>query len=114
MGRKLFVGNLGHYVAREDLQQLFASHGTVQSAQVVADRWSGQSRGFGFVEMGSDEEAGHAIAALHGQELDGRALAVNQATPRVPRSSFHGQATSGRCSLTARPLATVMHHGQPV
>jgi cold-inducible RNA-binding protein len=94
MGKKLYVGNLGHFVARPDLQQLFGSHGTVQSAQVVEDRWSGRSKGFGFVEMGSDEEAGHAIAALDGQELDGRALAVNEARPRTPRSVAAGYGLS--------------------
>lgn len=81
MGKKLYVGNLGCYVARVDLQQLFAAHGTVQSAQVIEDRGSGRSRGFGFVEMGSEEEAGQAITALHGQELDGCAMTVNRAKP---------------------------------
>jgi cold-inducible RNA-binding protein len=87
MGKKLYVGNLGHYVASVDLQQLFASHGTVQSAQVVEDRRSGRSKGFGFVEMGSDEEAGQAMVALDGEELDGRALAVSEAKPRMRRSA---------------------------
>jgi RNA recognition motif-containing protein len=90
MGKKLYVGNLGHYVASVDLQQMFASHGTVQSAQVVEDRRSGRSKGFGFVEMSSDEEAGQAIVALDGQELDGRALAVNEARPRVTWSGSDG------------------------
>lgn len=91
MGKKLYVGNLGHYVASVDLQQLFASHGTVQSAHVVEDRRSGRNKGFGFVEMGSDKEAGQAIVALDGQELDGRALAVNEAKPRAPRSGGYGR-----------------------
>ena len=90
MGKKLYVGNLGSYVASVDLQQLFGSHGTVQSVQVIADRESGRSRGFGFVEMGSDAEAGQAITALDGQELDGRALAVNEAKPRAPWSGSGG------------------------
>ena len=86
MGKKLYVGNLGSYVASVDLQQLFGSHGTVQSVQVIENRQSGRSRGFGFVEMGSDAEAGRAIAALDGEELDGRALAVNEAKPRAAQS----------------------------
>jgi RNA recognition motif-containing protein len=73
-----------------DLQQLFASHGAVQSVQVIEDRQSGRSKGFGFVEMGSDAEAGRAIAALDGQELDGRALAVNEAKPRESRGGYGG------------------------
>jgi cold-inducible RNA-binding protein len=88
MGKKLYVGNLGCYVATIDLEQLFASHGTVQSAQVIADQSSGRSRGFGFVEMGSDNEAVQAIAALNGEELDGRPLTVNEARPREPRSGL--------------------------
>jgi len=88
MGKKLYVGNLGSYVGRVDLQQLFAPHGTVQSAQVIEDRGSGRSRGFGFVEMGSDEEAAQAIVALDGEELDGRAMTVNRARPWEPRTGF--------------------------
>ena len=90
MGKKLYVGNLGCYVASGDLEQLFALHGTVQSAQVIEDQGSGRSRGFGFVEMGSDQEAGQAIAALNGEELDGLALTVNEARPREPRSGLGG------------------------
>ena len=85
MGKKLYVGNLGSYVASVDLQQLFELHGAVQSVQVIEDRQSGRSRGFGFVEMGSDAEASRAITALDGQELDGRALAVNEAKARESR-----------------------------
>jgi cold-inducible RNA-binding protein len=93
MGKKLFVGNLGSYVASVDLQQLFAPHGTVHSAQVIEDHGNGRSRGFGFVEMSSDEEAGLAVAALHGQELDGRAMTVNPAKPWESRTGFgtHGR-----------------------
>jgi cold-inducible RNA-binding protein len=86
MGKKLYVGNLGYNVTSTDLEKLFAPHGTVQSAQVIADRETGRNKGFGFVEMGSDEEAQKAIAALNGKEQDGRALKVGEAQPRVPRS----------------------------
>ena len=85
MGRKLYVGNLGFNVSSADLEQLFAPHGTVQSAQVITDRSTGQSRGFGFVEMDSDQEAQAAMAALNGQEHDGRALTVNEARSRESR-----------------------------
>ena len=82
MGRKLYVGNLGHDVTDSDLQQLFAGHGTVDSASVISDRSTGQSKGFGFVEMSSNAEAEAAIAALDGKELGGRAIKVNEAKPR--------------------------------
>src|SRR5271154_4281249 len=82
MGRKLYVGNLAYGVSDSDLQQLFEAHGTVQSAQVIMDRETGRSKGFGFVEMGSDQEAQAAIAALNGQQSDGRALTVNEAKPK--------------------------------
>jgi len=86
MGRKLYVGNLGYGVSSSDLEQLFSAHGTVDSAQVIEDRSTGQSKGFGFVEMGSDAEAQAAIAALNGKDHGGRALTVNEAKPRAPRS----------------------------
>src|SRR6516225_7628899 len=82
MGRKLYVGNLAYGVDSSDLQRMFEPHGTVQSAQVIMDRDTGRSKGFGFVEMGSDEEAQAAIAALNGQEVDGRRLTVNEARPK--------------------------------
>lgn len=85
MGKKLYVGNMGYEVSSADLEQLFAPHGQVQSAQVINDRATGQSKGFGFVEMGSDEEARAAIAALNGQDHGGRPLTVNEAKPRAPR-----------------------------
>jgi len=90
MGRKLYVGNLGFNVSSADLEQLFAPHGTVQSAQVITDRSTGQSRGFGFVEMDSDQEAEAAIAALNGQEHDGRAITVNEARSRESRGGGRG------------------------
>src|SRR5215469_5792481 len=82
MGKKLYVGNLAYGVSDGDLQQLFEAHGTVQSAQVIMDRDTGRSKGFGFVEMGSDQEAQAAIAALNGKEVDGRSLTVNEARPK--------------------------------
>jgi RNA recognition motif-containing protein len=90
MGRRLYVGNLSYNVDSSELQQLFAQHGTVTSAEVISDRMTGRSKGFGFVEMGSDEEAQAAIAALNGQEHGGRALTVNEAKPREERSGGGG------------------------
>jgi RNA recognition motif-containing protein len=79
MGKKLYVGNLSYGISDSDLEQLFAAHGEVQSAQVIVDRETGRSKGFGFVEMASDEAAKAAIAALNGQQVDGRAIRVNEA-----------------------------------
>src|SRR5215211_5250540 len=97
MGSKLYVGNLSYGVTSSDLEQLFSQHGTVQSAEVIADRDTGRSKGFGFVQMGSDEEAQAAIAAMHGQEHDGRALTVNEAKPREDRPRGGGGGGGG-CS----------------
>ena len=98
MGKKLYVGNLGYTVSDSDLEQMFSPHGTVDSAQVIEDRSTGQSKGFGFVEMGSDAEAQTAINALNGQDRDGRALTVNEAKPREPRSGggYGGGGGGGR------------------
>ncbi len=85
MGKKLYVGNLSYQVSSSDLQQLFAQYGTVQSAQVIQDRDTGRSKGFGFVEMGSDAEAQAAIQGLNEQQHLGRPLAVNEARPREDR-----------------------------
>jgi len=82
MGKKLYVGNLSYGITDSALEQMFAAHGTVQSAQVIMDRDTGRSKGFGFVEMGSDQEAQAAIAALSGKDMNGRALTVNEAKPR--------------------------------
>jgi RNA recognition motif-containing protein len=90
MGRKLYVGNLAYGVTDSDLEQLFAPHGTVQSAQVIMDRDTGRSKGFGFVEMGNDQEAQNAIAAMSGKEVDGRSLTVNEARPKEDRSGGRG------------------------
>ena len=83
MGKKLYVGNLAYGVTDGDLEKLFEAHGTVQSAQVIMDRDTGRSKGFGFVEMGSDAEAQAAISALNGTEVDGRTLTVNEARPKT-------------------------------
>ena len=90
MGKKLYVGNMGYDVSSSDLEQLFTPHGTVQSAEVINDRTTGRSKGFGFVEMGSDQEAQAAIAALNGKDHGGRALTVNEAKPRESRSGGSG------------------------
>ena len=83
MGKKLYVGNLGYGVTDSELEQMFAAHGTVESAQVIMDRDTGRSKGFGFVEMGTDQEAQAAIAALHGKDAGGRTLTVNEARPKT-------------------------------
>lgn len=83
MGRKLYVGNLAYSVTNTDLEQMFAVHGNVESAQVIMDRDTGRSKGFGFVEMKSDQEAQAATAALNGKDSGGRALTVNEAKPRT-------------------------------
>jgi len=95
MGSKLYVGNLSYNVNSSDLEQLFAQHGTVQSAEIIQDRDTGRSKGFGFVQMGSDGEAQAAIAALNGQEHDGRALTVNEAKPREDRGGGGGGGRGG-------------------
>ena len=83
MGKKLYVGNLAYSVTDGTLEQMFAAHGSVQSAQVIMDRETGRSKGFGFVEMGSDAEAQAAIQAMNGHEIDGRPLTVNEARPKT-------------------------------
>ena len=82
MGKKLYVGNLSYDVTDDALEQMFAAHGAVQSAQVIMDRDTGRSKGFGFVEMGSDAEAQAAIAAMSGKQMGGRSLTVNEAKPK--------------------------------
>lgn len=107
VAKNLYVGNLSYDASDSDLQRMFEEFGTVASAQVVKDRETGRSRGFGFVEMGSDQEAQAAINALNGKEVDGRALTVNEAKPRVDRGARrnygggrarggHGGGRSGR------------------
>src|SRR5436309_14070246 len=95
MGRKLYVGNLTYGVTDSDLEQMFAAHGTVQSAQVIMDRDTGRSKGFGFVEMGSDQEAQAAISAMNGKEVEGRALTVNEARPKTEGGGGRGGGGGG-------------------
>jgi len=95
MGKKLYVGNLSFGVTDSALEQMFAAHGTVVSAQVIMDRDTGRSKGFGFVEMKSDQEAQAAIAALNGHEVEGRALTVNEARPRPEGGGGRGGRDRG-------------------
>ena len=99
MGKKLYVGNLTYGVTDSELEQMFAAHGTVESAQVIIDRDTGRSKGFGFVEMGSDQEAQTAIAAMNGKDIEGRSLTVNEARPKTEgggRGGFGGGRGGGR------------------
>ena len=90
MGKKLYVGNLPYDVTDSDLQSMFEPHGRVQSAQVIMDRDTGRSKGFGFVEMDTDQEAQAAIAAVNGRDMNGRSLTVNEARPREERGGGRG------------------------
>lgn len=96
MGKKLYVGNLSYNIGKNDLEQMFAAHGTVVSAQVINDRGTGRSKGFGFVEMGTDQEAQAAITALSGKSIDGRNLTVNEARPQEGRSGPRRGGGRGR------------------
>ena len=96
MAKKLYVGNLSYQVDSSELEQLFGAHGQVLSAQIINDRDTGRSKGFGFVEMGSDAEAQAAITALNGQQHDGRTLTVNEAKPREDRGPRGGGGGGGR------------------
>jgi RNA recognition motif-containing protein len=95
MGSKLYVGGLPYSVTEGRLQELFSAHGTVESANVISDKFTGQSRGFGFVEMSSGSEAQSAISALNGTQFDGRTLTVNEAKPMAKRDNF-GSGGGGR------------------
>ena len=96
MGNKLYVGNLSYNVRDDDLQQAFAQYGSVSSAKVMMDRDTGRSKGFGFVEMGSDAEAQSAINGMNGQTLEGRAIVVNEARPREERPGGFGGGGGSR------------------
>jgi RNA recognition motif-containing protein len=97
MGKRLYVGNLSYQTDSSELQEAFTAYGTVVSAEVVADRETGRSKGFGFVEMGTDDEAQAAIDGMNGKELSGRSLTVNEAKPKEPRSGgFGGGGGGGR------------------
>ena len=99
MGSKIYVGGLPYSASEEQLSELFSAHGSVDSARIITDKYTGQSRGFGFVEMTSDGEAKTAIDALNGTQMDGRTLTVNEARPQEPRSGgggFGGGGGGGR------------------
>lgn len=96
MGAKLYVGNLPYSVTEERLQQHFAQYGSVVSARIITDKFSGRSKGFGFVEMSSDEEAQRATAALNGTDFEGRNVVVSEARPQQPRTPRPGGGGGGR------------------
>ena len=111
MGNKLYVGNLPYSVRDEDLQQAFSEFGSVSSAKVMMERDTGRSKGFGFVEMGSDEEAQSAINGMNGQPLGGRSVVVNEARPmeaRPPRSGGGGYGGGGGAGSSGRGCAVVV------
>jgi RNA recognition motif-containing protein len=96
MNNKLYVGGLSYSVTDGQLQELFSAHGSVESARVIADKFTGQSRGFGFVEMGSGSEAQAAISSLNGTQYEGRSLTVNEAKPQTNRDSNGGGGRNNR------------------
>lgn len=95
MGKRLYVGNLPYSVTSDELQEMFGQHGNVTSAQVVSDRETGRSKGFGFVEMSTDEEATTAIENLNGKDMGGRSLTVNEARPKEERGGGGGYGGGG-------------------
>ncbi|MCS6897709.1 MAG: RNA-binding protein [Nitrospira sp.] len=95
MGAKIYVGGLPYATTEQQLSELFSAHGTVASARIITDKFTGQSRGFGFVEMSSEAEAQAAIAALNGTQFGGRTLTVNEARPQEPRQGGAGRGGSG-------------------
>ena len=101
MGKKLYVGNLSYQVDSSELEQLFGAHGQVVSAQIINDRDTGRSKGFGFVEMSTDAEAADAISKFNGADYDGRAMTVNEARPMAPREN--GGAGRGNFARSGRP-----------
>ncbi|MDH5668793.1 MAG: RNA-binding protein [Nitrospira sp.] len=95
MGSKLYVGGLPYAATESQLTSLFAAHGTVESVRIITDKFTGQSRGFGFVEMATKEEGQAAISALNGTDMDGRSLTVNEAKPQEPRTGGGGGGGRG-------------------
>jgi RNA recognition motif-containing protein len=95
MGSKIYVGGLPYSATEQQLSDLFSPHGAVVSARIITDKFTGQSRGFGFVEMSSDSEAQAAITALNGSEMGGRTLTVNEARPQEPRTGVGGGGRGG-------------------
>ena len=96
MGKKLYVGNLPYSVDSSELERMFSAHGTVVSAQIISDRETGRSKGFGFVEMSTDDEAAAAISAMNGSDAGGRPLTVNEARPKEDRGGGYGGGGGGR------------------
>jgi len=103
MGSKIYVGGLPYSATEQDVQDLFAPHGNVQSVRVITDRVTGQSRGFGFVEMSNDEEARNAIEALNSTQMNGRTLSVSEARPQEPRGGGGGGGRRDRDGGGKRP-----------
>ena len=95
MSTKLYVGGLPYSTTEGQLEEIFSAHGTVESSRVITDKFTGRSRGFGFVELSSSEEAQKAIEALNGTQLEGRSLTVNEARPQEKRSGFGGGGGGG-------------------
>jgi len=95
MGTKLYVGGLPYSTTEQQLQEMFSPHGSVTSAKIITDRYTGQSRGFGFVEMATSEEAQKAITALNGTQMDGRSITVNEARPQEKRAGGGGGGYGG-------------------
>jgi RNA recognition motif-containing protein len=95
MGSKIYVGGLPYSATEQELSELFAAHGTVQSARIITDKFTGKSRGFGFVEMATDDQAKAAITALNATQMGGRTLTVNEARPQEPRSGGGGRGGFG-------------------
>lgn len=95
MGSKIYVGGLPYSATEQQLSELFAQHGAVESARVITDKFTGQSRGFGFVEMATEEDAKKAIAALNATQMGGRTLTVNEAKPQEPRTGGGGRGGFG-------------------
>lgn len=95
MGKKIYVGNLPWSTTSAELEQMFSEHGAVRSAEVISDRETGRSRGFGFVEMETEEGMNQAVQALNGRDIGGRPLTVNEARERTPRSGGYGGGGGG-------------------
>ena len=98
MGKKVYIGNMSFETSQSDLESMFGAHGTVESAQIISDRATGRSKGFGFIEMSSDAEAQAAIGALDGKDCNGRALKVNEAKPRPSGGGGYGGNRGGNRS----------------
>ncbi len=110
MNKKLYVGGLPYSVTEDKLQEIFSAHGTVDSARVITDRFTGRSRGFGFVEMSSEEEAQTAIDSLNGSDLDGRSLTVNEARPQENRGGGGGGGGGDRWEVATSEAQVPFPH----